>query len=117
MLTPVFHSTPYPLQKPQPHSFPHFNIDLHQMEKFLTQNLTTWIANLDGSEKLNFRGFGVNALFTLSRTPLHFSFLHAAARFWNLMTHVFSFGEQEICPAIEEFRALMESRRDEEILP
>ena len=52
------------------------------MEEFLAQNLTAWIVNLDGSEKLNFWGFDINALFTLSRTPLHFPFLHAAARFW-----------------------------------
>ncbi|GMQ09617.1 hypothetical protein CsSME_00052918 [Camellia sinensis var. sinensis] len=79
--------------------------------------LRTWIANLDGSKKLNFRGFGMNALFTLSRTPLHFPFLHAAARFWNPVTHVFSFGGQEVCPTFEDLQALMESERDEEILP
>ncbi|KAF5933910.1 hypothetical protein HYC85_030081 [Camellia sinensis] len=87
------------------------------MEEFLAQNLTAWIASLDGSEKLNFRGFGVNALFTLGRTPLHLPFLHAAARFWNPVTHVFSFARQEICPTFEDFRALMESGRDEELLP
>ena len=52
-----------------------------KMEAFLVKNLTAWIASLDGSEKLNFRGFGLNALFTLSRTPLHLPFLHAAAMF------------------------------------
>lgn len=30
--------------------------------------------------------------------------------------HVFSFGGQAICPTIEEFEALMESRRDEKII-
>ena len=87
------------------------------MEAFLVQKLTTWIATLDGSEKLNFRGFGVNALFTLSCTPLHFPFLHVAARFWNPVTHVFSFGGQEVCPTFEDFQVLMESERNEEILP
>ena len=87
------------------------------MEAFLIQNLTTWIATLDGSNKLNFRGFDINALFTLSRTLLHFPFLHAAARFWNPVTHVFSFGGQEVCPTFEDFQALMESESCEEILP
>ena len=87
------------------------------MEEFLAQNLTAWIASLDGSEKVNFRGFGINALFTLGRTPLHLPFLHAAARFWNPVTHVFSFAGQEMCPTFEDFRALMESERDEELLP
>ncbi|KAL7255111.1 hypothetical protein ACSBR1_009305 [Camellia fascicularis] len=87
------------------------------MEAFLVQNLTNWIANLDGSEKLNFRGFGINALFTLSHIPLRFPFLHAAARCWNPVTHVFSFSGQEICPTFEDFQALMESECDEEILP
>ena len=87
------------------------------MEEFLAQNLTAWIASLDGSEKVNFWGFGINALFTLGRTPLHLPFLQAAARFWNPVTHVFSFAGQEICPTFEDFRALMESERDEELLP
>ena len=75
-----------------------------EMEAFLVENLTAWIASLDGSEKLNFRGFGLNALFTLSRTPLHLPFLHAAARFWNPVTHVFRFGGQEVCPTFEDFQ-------------
>ena len=87
------------------------------MEAFLVQNLTTWIASLDGSEKLNFWGFGLNALFTLGRTPLHLPFLHAATRFWNPVTHVFIFSGQEMCHTFEEFQALMESERNEEILP
>ncbi|KAL7163661.1 hypothetical protein ACSBR2_039723 [Camellia fascicularis] len=87
------------------------------MEEFLAQNLTGWIADLDGSEKLNFRGFDMNALFTLSCTPLHFSFLHAAAKFWNPVTHVFSFSGQEVYPTFEDFQVLMESERNEEILP
>ncbi|KAF5933517.1 hypothetical protein HYC85_029688 [Camellia sinensis] len=87
------------------------------MEAFLVENLTAWIASLDGSKKLNFRGFGLNALFTLSRTPLHLPFLHAAARFWNPVTHVFSFGGQEVCPTFEDFQVLMESEGYEEILP
>ena len=66
---------------------------------------------------MNFRGFGITALFTLGRTPLCFPFLRAAARFWNPITHVFSFGGQEMCPTFEDFQALMESERDEEILP
>ena len=86
------------------------------MEAFLVENLTAWIASLDGSKKLNFRGFGLNALFTLSRTSLHILFLHAAARVWNPVTHVFSFGGQEMCPTFEDFQVLMESERHEEIL-
>lgn len=109
--------TPYPLQKPQLRSLSQFNTDLLKMEEFLAQNLTTWIANLDGSEKLNFRGFDINALFTLSHTQLHFPFLRAAAKFWNPITHVFSFGGQEVCPTFEDFQALMESECNEEVLP
>lgn len=86
------------------------------MEPFFVEKLLDWIATLDGSEKLNFWGFSINALFLLSRTPLYFLFLHVAARCWDLITHVFSFGGQEICPTIEEFQALMESRREEKII-
>ena len=87
------------------------------MEAFLIENLTSWISSLDGSEKLNFRGFGLNALFTLSRTPLHLPFLRVVAKFWNPVTHVFSFGGQEMCPTFKDFQALMESKCNEEILP
>jgi len=87
------------------------------MEEFLIQNLTNWIANLDGSEKLNFWGFNINALFTLGRTPLRFPFLYAAARFWKPVTHVFSFCGQEMCPTFKDFQALMESKHDKAILP
>ncbi|GMP49373.1 hypothetical protein CsSME_00016374 [Camellia sinensis var. sinensis] len=114
-ICPALNLIPY--KRLQLRSFSQFHTDLLQMEEFLAQNLTVWIANLDGSEKLNFRGFGMNALFTLSRTPLHFLFLHVAARFWNPVTHVFSFGGQKVCPTFEDFQALMESECDEEILP
>ena len=117
MLTAVLPSTLSFSKRFQLRGSLHFHTDLLQMEEFLAQNLTTWINNLNGSEKLNFRAFGINALFTLRRTPLHFPFLHAAARFWNPVTHVFSFSGQEVCPTFEDFRTLMESERDEEILP
>lgn len=87
------------------------------MEILFVNRLQEWIAALDGSERVNFRGFGLDALFPLNRTSLCFPFLHAAARCWNQITHLFSFGGQELCPTIEEFQALMESRCDEEILP
>ena len=73
------------------------------MEAVLAENIISWISSLDGAEKLNFRGFGLNALFTLSRTPLHLPFLHAAARFWNPVTLVFSFGGQVLCPTFDDF--------------
>lgn len=117
MLPLVFHSLPYLLQKLQLRGFFISAPLLPQMEPFFAKKLSNWNATLDGSEKLNFWGFGINALFTLSHTPLRFLFLHATAICWNPVTHVFSFGGQEICPTIEEFQALMESRHDEEILP
>lgn len=87
------------------------------MEIFLVDRLKDWMAILDGTEKVNFNGFGINALFSLSHTLLCFSFLHAAARCWDSFTYVFCFGTQETCPTLEEFQALMESRRNEEIMP
>lgn len=86
------------------------------MEMLPTNRLQDWITTLDGSEKMNFCGFGLNALFPLSRTSLCFPFLHAATRCWNPITHIFRFGSQEMCPTLEEFQALMESQRDQEIM-
>ncbi|KAL7204638.1 hypothetical protein ACSBR2_017673 [Camellia fascicularis] len=87
------------------------------MEILLNNRLRDWITTLDGLKKVNFRGFGINVLFPLSCTLLCFPFLHVAARYWNPITYVFHFGSQEMCPTLEEFQALMESRHDEEIMP
>ncbi|KAL7204576.1 hypothetical protein ACSBR2_017617 [Camellia fascicularis] len=53
------------------------------MEIFLVKRLKDWTATLDGTEKVNFCNFGINALFLLSHTSRCFSFLHAATRCWN----------------------------------
>ncbi|KAL7222904.1 hypothetical protein ACSBR1_024566 [Camellia fascicularis] len=87
------------------------------MEILLNNRLRDWITTLDGSEKVNFRSFGINALFPFSRTSLCFPFLHATIRCWNPVTHVFRFELEEMCPTLKEFQALMASRRDEEIMP
>jgi len=83
---------------------------------FPTNRLQDWITTLDDSEKMNFYGFNLNALFPLSRTSLCFPFLHATAWCWNPITHIFRFGSQEMCLTLEEFQALMESQRDKEIM-
>ena len=79
------------------------------MEILLNNRLWDWITTLDGSEKVNFRGSSLNALFPLGRTSLYFPFLQVAAWCWNLITHVFCFGSQEMCSTLEEFQILMES--------
>ncbi|KAL7215273.1 hypothetical protein ACSBR1_027438 [Camellia fascicularis] len=87
------------------------------MEIFLAEKLKDCIATLDRTEKVIFWGFDISTLFSLSRTSLCFSFLHAVVRCWDRITHVFRFGAQDMCPTLEEFQALMESRHDEEIMP
>ncbi|KAL7263497.1 hypothetical protein ACSBR1_001617 [Camellia fascicularis] len=86
------------------------------MEILLNNRLQDWIVTLDGSKKVNFCCFGLNTLFPLSHTSLCLPFLHASVRCWNPIIHVFRFESQEMCPTLEEFQALMESQRDEEIM-
>ena len=86
------------------------------MEMLPSNRLQDWITTLDGSEKMNFCSFGLNVHFPLSHTSLCFPFLHAAAWYWNPITHVFHFGSQEMCPTLEEFQALMDSQHDKEIM-
>ncbi|GMP95933.1 hypothetical protein CsSME_00044791 [Camellia sinensis var. sinensis] len=71
------------------------------MEILLGNRLKNWMATLDGTKKINFNGFGINALFSLSHTPFCFPFLHAATHCWDPFTHVFLFGLQEMCPTLE----------------
>ncbi|THG05115.1 hypothetical protein TEA_012921 [Camellia sinensis var. sinensis] len=87
------------------------------MEIFLVEKLKDWTATLDSMGKVNFNGFSINAPFTLSRTSVCFPFLHIAAHYWDLVPHVFRFGSQDMCPTLEKFQVLMESRRNEEIMP
>ncbi|XP_028108361.1 aromatic aminotransferase ISS1-like [Camellia sinensis] len=88
-----------------------------KMEIFLVEKLKDWTATLDSMGKVNFNGFSINAPFTLSRTSVCFPFLHIAAHYWDLVPHVFRFGSQDMCPTLEKFQVLMESRRNEEIMP
>lgn len=87
------------------------------MEMSLIHRLRDWIATLDGSKKMNFRSFSLNALFPLSRTLFFFPFLYATIRYWNSVTHVFHFESQEMCPTLKEVQALMESRCGKAIMP
>lgn len=66
------------------------------MEIFLVDRLKDWMATLDGTEKVNFNGFGINALFSLSHTLLCFSFLHAAARCWDPFTRVLLWNARDV---------------------
>ena len=45
----------------------------------------------------------------LHSIPLDFTFLKAAARFWDAKDHVFRFQGQELCPLPKEFAAILDS--------
>ncbi|KAI8546926.1 hypothetical protein RHMOL_Rhmol07G0157400 [Rhododendron molle] len=57
---------------------------------------------------LNFRAHGLYSMRYLRNICLRPELLRAAVSFWDLEVHVFRFGDQELCPTVEEFRAYLE---------
>ena len=48
-----------------------------------------------------------SALHYLHRVQVDFSFLKAAASFWDPQNHIFNFNGRELCPLSEEFSAIL----------
>lgn len=59
-----------------------------------------------GVDRVNFRPFGLNALFSLRDVPIRHEFLLCVAHFWDPEVNVFCFGYEELCPTVKEFQAL-----------
>ena len=76
------------------------------MEQIFLKAIREWVRLLRGAEKINFSVLGMRDMMTLINIPIRMDFLKAVAGFWNLFLHTFVFGSQELCPTIEEFRAI-----------
>jgi len=62
---------------------------------------------MEGVDWLNFRAHGLYSMRHLRNIRLRPELLRAAASLWDPQVHVFRFGEQELCPTVEEFRAYL----------
>ena len=61
---------------------------------------------LRGADKINFAFLGMKHMDALIDIPIKMDFLEAAASYWNPLRHTFVFGSQELCPTVEESRAV-----------
>lgn len=73
-----------------------------------------WFESMSGIEWLNFRNHKLNSLRFLRQVPIRHELLHAAVLFWDPDVHVFRFGEQELCPTIEEFHLYLDCHNSDE---
>ncbi|KAI8568253.1 hypothetical protein RHMOL_Rhmol02G0184000 [Rhododendron molle] len=73
----------------------------------LTGLLRPWLASMEGVDWLNFRAHGFYSMRYLRNIRLRPELLRAAVSFWDPEVHVFRFGDQELCPTVEEFRAYL----------
>lgn len=63
--------------------------------------LHNWMLSLSSLEKISFRRYGIDSLFSLRGVKIEWDFLRAAACFWDPIDHVFRFNMEELCPTHE----------------
>ena len=76
------------------------------MEQIPLKAIREWVRFLNRAEKINFAFLGMRYMDALGNLPIKVDFLKAAAGYWNPFYHTFVFGFQELCPTVEEFRAV-----------
>ncbi|KAI8572047.1 hypothetical protein RHMOL_Rhmol01G0167900 [Rhododendron molle] len=86
------------------------------MALFLTGSIRPGLASLEGVDWLNFRAHGLYSMRYLRNIRLRPELLRAAVSFWDPEVHVFRFGDQELCPTVEEFRAYLGGFGSEEVI-
>ncbi|KAI8550622.1 hypothetical protein RHMOL_Rhmol06G0121700 [Rhododendron molle] len=67
-----------------------------------------WLKTFVAGDWLSFRTHGLAAFRFLRRVRLRPEILWAAVRFWDPDVHVFRFGDDELCPTMEEFQAYLQ---------
>jgi hypothetical protein len=77
------------------------------MENPIPTLLRPWLVSFLGIDWLNFQYHGLSSFRHLQHVPLRPTLLRAALRCWDPDVHVFRFGDDEICPTIEEFQAYL----------
>jgi hypothetical protein len=77
------------------------------MENPLPTLIKPWLVQFLGIDWLNVQYHGLASFRYLRHVPLRPTLLRAALRFWDPDVHVFCFGDDEICPTIEEFQAYL----------
>ena len=76
-------------------------------EENYSRAIKKWMNNLSAEEKLEFRAYHLDSLFSLKQVRVDYEFLRAASTFWDPGQHVFCFRNNEICPHPDEFSAIV----------
>lgn len=70
--------------------------------------ISPWLEAFVAGDWLSFRSHELAAFRFLRNVRLHPKLLKAALRFWDLDVHVLRFGDNELCPTVEEFQAYLQ---------
>lgn len=70
--------------------------------------ISPWLEAFVASDWLSFRSYGLAAFRFLRNVRFRPEILTAATRFWDPDVHVFRFGDDELCPTVEEFQAYLQ---------
>ncbi|KAI8534993.1 hypothetical protein RHMOL_Rhmol10G0140400 [Rhododendron molle] len=78
------------------------------MANHLPTLIGPWLEAFIASDWLSFRMHGLAAFCYLRSVRLHPEILWSALQFWDPDVHVFRFGDNELCPTVEEFQAYLQ---------
>ena len=76
------------------------------MEEISLKSIREWVRFLRGADKINFAFLGMKHMDALVDIPIKIDFLKVAASYRNPLCHTFVFNSQELCPTVEDFRAV-----------
>ena len=70
--------------------------------------ISPWLEAFVANDWLSFRSYGLAAFRFLQNVRSRPEILTAATQFWDPDVHVFRFGDDELCPTVEEFQAYLQ---------
>ncbi|KAI8568261.1 hypothetical protein RHMOL_Rhmol02G0184200 [Rhododendron molle] len=80
-----------------------------QMANHLPALIDPWLEAFVATDWLSFRTHGLAAVRFLRNIQLQPAILQSAVRFWDPDVHVFRFGDDELCPTVEELQGYLQS--------
>ena len=79
----------------------------HNFSYSTIHDINRWVRSFDLSTKTNFTAFKLEGIKALRNVKIKWDFLRAVMKFWDPEDHVFRFYTAKLCPAIEEFSAIL----------
>ena len=79
----------------------------HNFSYSTIHDINRWVRSFDFNTKTNFTAFKLEGIKALRNVKIKWDFLRAVMKFWDPEDHVFRFYTAKLCPAIEEFSAIL----------